>query len=442
MSKVLLVAYDNDSYIHWFPQGLAYIAAALEKEGHEVVIFNKDASHCPAHHLTRHLDSTYYDAVGVGVIGGYWQYRELLRISEAINASKQRPFFVIGGHGPSPEPEYFLRKTGADAVVIGEGETAIVSLMKDPKEGIHKAELIRDVDSIPLPAWHLFPMDYYSLMREPNIRDSERCFPVITARGCPFKCNFCYRMDKGMRMRSVESVVEEIRILKRVYGISYVAFTDELLMSSEKRAIEISEALMPLRIRWNCMGRLNFATREVVGAMKKAGCVFINYGIECMDDDCLKAMNKNLTVDQIHRGIEATLAEGVSPGFNIIFGNIGESEKTLQAGVDFLLCHDDHAQLRTIRPVTPYPGSPLYYKAIEDGKLKDVEDFYENKHLNSDLPAVNFTTLSDDDYLKCLYEANVKLLENYHKHQCERQKEQFRKLYFERDVSFRGLRQT
>jgi anaerobic magnesium-protoporphyrin IX monomethyl ester cyclase len=438
--KILLIAYDNGSYIHWFPLGTAYIAAALERAQHEVVVYSKDQHHWPPEHLTAYLDANRFDVVGVGVIAGYWQYRELLRVSEAINASRQRPHFVIGGHGPSPEPEWFMKKTGADAVVVGEGERSVLSAITG--KGIFRSDLIQDVDSIPHPAWHLFPMDYYSLLREPNIRNDERCFPMITARGCPFKCNFCYRMDEGIRLRSVESVVEEIRILKKDYGISYFAFMDELLMAGPKRTAELCEAFIPLNIRWSCMGRLNYATKELVTLMKRAGCAFIGYGIECMDDQVLKNMNKNLTVNQITKGIEATLAAGVSPGFNIIFGNIGEDGRTLQAGVDFLLKYDDHSQLRTIRPVTPYPGSPLYYKAIEDGLLKDAEDFYENMHVNSDLPSVNFTDISDAEYMQCLYAANVTLLENYHGHQLEAQKEQFRKLYFDRDTSFRGLRQT
>ena len=78
--------------------------------------------HYPDFHLTEKLNKDKFDLIGVSVIGGYYQYRKLLKISAAINAAKQRPFFVIGGHGPSPEPEFFLKKTKADAVVIGEGE--------------------------------------------------------------------------------------------------------------------------------------------------------------------------------------------------------------------------------------------------------------------------------------------------------------------------------
>lgn len=443
--KILLIVYDNDSYVHHAPLGLMYIASVLKN--HKVTIYNKDQYHYPAEHLTEYLDNNKFDVVGLGVIAGYWQYQEMLRVSKAINASKNRPFFVIGGHGPSPEPRYFLKKTGADAVVVGEGEQSILNIVDALENGdsvpsITHSELIRNIDTIPFPAWNLFPMDYYSLMREPHIRNNERCFPMITSRGCPFKCNFCYRMDKGIRLRSKESVVEEIKILKKDYGISYIAFIDELFMSSPGRALELCDVIRDLNIRWSCQGRLNYAKPELIREMKKAGCVFINYGIESLDDEALKLMNKNLTVEQITKGIEATLSEGVSPGFNIIFGNIGETERTLQAGVTFLLKYDDHSQLRTIRPVTPYPGSPLYYYAIYNGLLKDVEDFYENKHLNSDLPAVNFTNLSDVELNTCLFEANKTLIENYHKDKLAEQVKSYEKLYFQNDVSFRGLRQT
>lgn len=461
--KVLLVVYDNDSFIHWFPQGLAYIASALRNAGHEITVYNQDQYHYPESHLKEYLTRNRFDVVGVSVIAGYYQYRKLLKISEAINSVPNRPFYIIGGHGPAPEPEYFLKKTGADAVVIGEGEITAVNLLdalannrdlssvnglaylKNGKLVVtDPQELIKDIDSIPFPAWDLFPVDYYALLRMPHITNSERCFPVLSARGCPFTCNFCYRMDKGIRLRSPENIIAEIKILKEKYNITYIAFSDELLMSSPERTKKLCQAFIDadLKIKWDCNGRLNYATPDVLELMKKAGCVFINYGIECMDDEILKVMNKKLTVDQIIKGIEATLAAGISPGYNIIFGNIGENARTLQQGVDFLLKYDDHAQLRTIRPVTPYPGSPLYYYAIEKGLLKDVEDFYENKHINSDLLSVNFTDLTDNEFHELLFKANEVLIKIYFDHQMKNAIDNARKLYFNKDASFRGFRQS
>lgn len=454
-----MVIYDNDSYIHWFPQGPAYIAAALLNAGHKVEIYNQDVHHYPEEHLTEYLNQNMFDVIGVGIIAGYYQYRKLLKISDAINRSRNRPFYVLGGHGPSPEPAYFLKKTQADAIIIGEGEETIVELLsttplKDVK-GIAYMEgdkvvinerrpLIEDIDSIKMPAYHLFPIDYYRLLRMPHTTNSDFVMPLLSGRGCTFKCSFCYRMDEGFRPRSNESIINEIKFLKRLYGITYIAFSDELLMSSKHRTVRLCEDFIKakLDIKWSCNGRLNFANIEVLRLMKKAGCVFINYGIESIDDIVLKNMNKVLTTKQIVRGIENTFDAGISPGFNIIFGNIGDNEVTLNKGINFLLKYDDGAQMRTIRPVTPYPGSPLYYYAIQQGLLKDCEDFYENKHINSDLLSVNFTDMSDDEFNTRLFMANSELISNYLRKKLSTLVEQGRKLYIEKDASFRGFRQS
>jgi len=249
-------------------------------------------------------------------------------------------------------------------------------------------------------------------------------------------------MDKGFRPRSAAGIIEEIQYLKKDYRIGYISFADELLMSSEKRTVELCEAFIKakLNIHWCCNGRLNFAKPDVLRLMKEAGCVFINYGIEALDDDVLRRMNKKLTVKQIVRGIENTLAQGLSPGFNIIFGHIGDTKETLNRGVEFLLKYDDHSQLRTIRPVTPYPGCDLYYDAIALGLLKDAEDFYEHKHINSDLLAVNFTDLTDEDFHLALMEANKKLIKHYFDSKTEELFKVSEDLYVNKNESFRGFR--
>lgn len=462
--KVLLIAYNNDSYIHVFPQGIAYIAAAIRNAGYDVEIYSQDVYRYEEEHLTRYLNKNKFDVVGIGIIAGYYQYRKLLKISAAINNSKNRPnYYILGGHGPTPEPEYFLKKTKADIVVMGEGEETIIEVLsaisesKDFKEvkGIayrvedkvivnDRRAPIQDVDSILMPAYDMFPIHYYRLLRLPHSVNGDYVMPVLSARGCTFNCNFCYRMDSGYRPRKSEAIMEEIAYLQKDYGISYIDFTDELLMASKNRVVEFCGAIKKtkLRFKWFCSGRLNYATQDILKIMKDAGCVFINYGIESFDDDALRKMNKALTTRQITLGIEATCKVGISAGYNIIFGNIGENRETLKKGVEFLLKYDDGAQMRTIRPVTPYPGSPLYYHAIEKGILKDVEDFYENKHINSDLLSVNFTDMCDEEFYTCLMEANTALLENYYKNKLKEVTNITRNLYLNKDVSFRGYRQT
>lgn len=462
--RVLLIVYDNDSYIHCFPIGLAYIASVLEKNDIDVDIYNQDLHHWPDKHLTQYLDHNQYDIVGVGVVAGYYQFRKLLSISEAINKSVKRPYYIIGGHGPTPEPEYFLKKTKADAVVMGEGEETIVDLLgalashrplSDVK-GIAYREgdsvfinprrpVIHDIDSIPFPAYHRFPMEYYRLLRgREDCKTSDFTFYILSGRGCPFKCNFCYRMDPGFRQRSNESIIEEICLLKAEYNASYIYFADEVLLSSEHRVIGLCKDFLKanLNIKWSCSGRLNYAKPQVLKLMKKAGCVHISYGIESFNDAILKIMKKGLTTKQIVKGIESTFDIGISAGLNIIFGNIGENRETLKNSVDFLIKYDSCFELRTIRPVTPYPGCDLYDYAIERGLLKDVADFYENKHTNSDLVSVNFTELSDEEFYEAFREANIRLIQNYFNKKSKSFQEQISQLYINRDSTFRGFRQT
>lgn len=461
--RFLLVVYDNASWIHDFPLALGYIAAVLKKEGVDVELYNQDMHHYPEEHLTQYLNNKKFDIVGISVIGGYYQYRKLLAISEAVNRSKHRPFYVIGGHGPAPEPEYFLKKTQADVVVIGEGEITVVNLVNAIKncdslstvKGIAFREgnrvtinprqpLIKNIDTIPFPAYDMFPMHYYRLLRLPYCESADFVMRLLSGRGCLFHCNFCYRMDEGFRPRKNDAIIEEIKLLKKDYGITYISFADELLMTSIKRIESLCHDFIKSRInvKWCCNGRLNFAKKDILKLMKQAGCIFINYGIEAMDDQILKNMNKALATKQIITGIEATLKAGISPGYNIIFGNIGENKETLEKGVQFLLKYDDGAQFRTIRPVTPYPGSPLYYYAIRKKLLKDCQDFYENRHINSDLLAVNFTDMSNEEFHKCLFEANVRLIENYFRNKKKSIVKEAQRLYFEKGVSFRGFRQT
>jgi anaerobic magnesium-protoporphyrin IX monomethyl ester cyclase len=460
--RVLLVVYDNGSYMHNFPMGLGYISAVLEEQGYEVVVYSQDLHHTPNEHLTEYLDTQgKFDVVAISLIAGYYQYQRLLGLSEAINKAKNRPFYVLGGYGPTPEPEYFLKVSGADCVVLGEGEITTVSLFDaiarkqslDLVPGVAwmdggkfrqnaRPPLIEDINTISQPAYHLFPIEYYRLMKLERQSSTQFSMPMMSGRGCTFKCTFCYRMDTGFRARSGESLIEEVRYLNREYGINRVSFMDDLLMTSIPRVEEICEAFekADLDIEWDCNGRLNYSPPELLVRMRKAGCVFINFGIEAMDNTVLKNMKKGLRTDQVYAGVQATLDAGISPGLNMMFGNIGDNMDTLKKAVDFLIEYDDQAQRRTIKPVTPYPGSPLYYDAISKGLLKGPADFYENKHLNSDLLCSNFTEMSDEEVYDALKWANTELTKNYYIKEMESQLQQVEHLYETKDASFRGYR--
>ena len=464
--KVLFVIYDNGSYDHTFPMGVGALSAILKRDGHEFHFWNQDMHHYPDESLKTFLDENKFDVVIFSLIAGYYQYDKMKRLSKAINNSKNRPFYVMGGYGPTPEPEFFLKKAGCDVVCMGEGEITISKLMEasDNKKSMEtvpgvawlengklrttpRAPLIHNLDNLPPIPYEKFPMHYYRMLRLPKVKPTEFAFPLMSARGCSFKCTFCYRMDPGYRIRTPEPLLDEIEKLYKDYGITYIGFQDDLLMSSvehtEAVCLEFLKRNLP--IRWMCNGRLNYCSEELLQLMKDAGCDFINYGIESMDQKVLNNMKKGLRPEMIVQGVEDTLKVGISPGLNFIFGNRGDNKETIKKAVNFLLKYDDFSQKRTIRPVTPYPGSPLYYDAIKSGLLdkeNPAEDFYEKKHLNSDLICCNFTELTDEDYYECLNWANQTLMKNYYERQKNSTLTQIRNLYKEKDVTFRGFRHS
>ena len=463
--RILFVVYDNGSYDHNFPMGLGAIGAILKRDGHEISVWNQDMNHWPDEYLKEYLDKNKFDLVVVSLIAGYYQYQKMLGLSKAINSSKQRPTYVVGGYGPTPEPEYWLKKLECDIIGLGEGEITMSELVKtldnhEPLEQVPgiawidasgklketpRPPQVEDLDSLPWYPYELFPMEYYRLLQAPRASATDFVMPMMSARGCTFKCTFCYRMDPGYRKRSPEALLDEVEYLHKDYGITRITFQDDLLMSSVEHTISVCREFekRKLPVTWDCNGRLNYCSKELLQYMAKVGCVYINYGIESMDQKVLNTMKKGLSPKTITQGIEWTLDVGISPGLNFIFGYPDDNMKTIQKSVDFLLKYDDFSEKRTIRPVTPYPGSPIYYDAINKGLLdKDnpAKDFYENKHLNSDLICTNFTKLTDDEFYECLQSANKQLMENYFDNQKENTLAQIDYLYTTQDTSFRGFR--
>lgn len=458
--RILLIVLDKGSYINFFPLGAAYLASAARARGYkDITVYNQEVYHYPDEAIRDFLEKGRFDVLGVGIYG-YQQYRKAIEFLKHVNASRRRPVVVIGGQGPTAAPEYFVRKLEADIAVLGEGEEVFCNLLdslasKRPLEEVkgiaycdgsgvrvnEREELISDLDSVPLPAWDLFPMEHYVLEKHIAAAHTDRCFPVLASRGCAYQCNFCYRMDAGYRLRSVEGVIEEIRNLQRDYNVTHITFADENLMISEKNILTFAEGIgrSGLKMGWNCMGRLKVAKPHVLKEVKEAGCAYINYGIESLDQKVLDLMNKKQTVEEAYRGVENTIGAGIHPGLNIIWGNLGDTAESLQKGVAFLNRYNTGIQLRTIKPVTPYPGTALFKLALKRGLLKDVEDFY-SMYVNSDRMTVNFTDIPDGEFYRLLFEANKAVISSYYGSLEASAADGFRKCYFEHDFAFRGPR--
>jgi radical SAM superfamily enzyme YgiQ (UPF0313 family) len=228
--KILLVVYDNGSFVPPFPQGLAYIAGTLVKNGYDVEIYNQDMHHYPDEHLTEYLNHEHFDVVGVNLIAGYYQYHKIKEISKAINNADVKPIYILGGHGPSPEPEFFFKKTGADIIVIGEGEETIIELLDtirnekevDEVKGIAyryvdeikinpRRELIKDIDTIPWPAYELFPIAFYRLQRYVHTKPTDLIMPVLSGRGCTFNCAFCLTENTKIKTSNGEKEIKKLK---------------------------------------------------------------------------------------------------------------------------------------------------------------------------------------------------------------------------------------
>jgi len=448
MKKILLIVYDNGSYIHYFPMGIARLAAALRYAGHNVHIYQQDKYHYSEEDLVNHIDMNGYDMVGMGVTAGYYQLKKLRAVGLALTTCKKKPFFIIGGHGPSAAHEFYTYKTFCDHVIVGEGEEAIVHIANNLDYYIEHPMLdylnwgeCDNLDDLQHPAYDMFDMDYYALFRYPGMKKTDRVGFIETSRGCPYKCNFCYRMMKGIRFHSIDYIRQDVENLINNYGINYFVFTDELVMASKERILDICELMENYDVKWWCNGRLNFAVEDIMWILDDSGCVFINYGIESLNDEVLETMNKSLTFDKIERGIKATLAAGIDVGMNLIWGNIGEIEADLKNAENFLLKYGRGKELRTIRPVTPYPGTELFDYCVKEGHIKDVEDFYD-KHKNSDLFTVNLTPYNDSTAHEMLLTTNSNLIRAYYDKRKLKAVSEAIGLYRYKDTTFRGFRQT
>jgi len=444
--RILFIIPDNYQEDNHFPLGIAYLASVLEKDKHSVIVSCADVFHYSNEQIQRIIKNTEPDIIGIGFLAA--RFREtILPLCKAVNEVKGNAWLILGGHGASPIPDYIKKETKADTIFVGEGESLSKALRvieeypSDKWASIHGV-LLKDLDSIPFPAWHLFPMgNYTTCLKLPGWEKGDRTLGILTSRGCVGKCNFCYRMHKGLRLRSIDSVIEEIEILQERYGITYFFMQDELFVSSKKRIFEFQQALSKknIKIKYACDARVNNVDESVLDSLKDSGCQFLDYGFESMDNKVLSIMKKGQTAEDNYRCAKLTQKAGIPFNINILWGNIGDTLESLKKNIEFINEFNTYKNIRTIRPPTPYPGCELYDYAIMKGLLKDADDFF-NKFKNSDLMTVNFTDIPDREFYQELYRVNCSLIDKYFDHHAFNLSRDFYNLYFGNNVNFRGAR--
>lgn len=466
--RVLFVIPDNYQDDNYFPLGPGYLSACLRMANVEVETYCMDVFHYSLDELEQFLQSNQYDLVCVGFMVPRFK-RGVQAACDVIKRAKNKDaWFILGGYGPSAIPDYMLKTTGADIVAIGEGEETIIEIMMARRGlGLNVSDIksiayledgetiiterrttIKYLNELPLPAWDLFPMEKYTTcLKFAGMKADEKAFPLISTRGCTDKCTFCFRLDTGIRQRGPDAVVAEMKELNEKYGITYFFFCDELSIVSKKQILKLTDSikqgLPPIKFKIDC--RVTLFDEEIAVALKEAGAVFINIGFESASQKVLDQMNKRATVEQNFAAAELGLKHGLGLGINMIWGMPGDDLDSLKKDAEFIKRFNQYDQIRTIRPVSPYPGSPLYQQAIREGQLSGPEDFFE-KFTNSDLYMCNFTGIPRKEIYAALYEVNKDLIyDHFNNTSKDMEKAEelialFRALYFEGETEFRGPR--
>lgn len=445
--RYLLIVHDVYQDYNIFPLGIGYLASILKRDGHDVETLCMDLYHHTEEQLIEHLKKNTYDVVGTGFMAA--RYKEtILPLCRIINKYKKNAKLILGGHCPSAIPEYILKKTQCDGVVIGEGENVISDVYELTENNrIVHSEQIQHLDDIPFPFWDCFPMDdYVNSMVYPSQKPEQKSLTMITSRGCTNKCIFCYRMSKGIRLRSINNIIEEIKYLNDKYGITFFEFGDEYFLMNKRRLEEFGNQLRDnnLNINFWCAVRVDMVDENIISDLKEYGCSFINYGFESMNQDVLNEVNKKVTPSDNEYAARITTEHEIPFGVNFLWGCPSDTPQTLQEDVKFIVKYNK-IQCRTIRPVTPYPGCELYNTAIKKGLLNDEDDFF-NRFENSDLITVNFTKMKTKKMYDELFKANTELITDYmdkshiHPTQAYGMIKNFYNLYFDGNVKFRGIR--
>lgn len=466
--KVLFIIHDIYQDDNAFSLGPAYMAAVLRKKDIDVKICSQDVFHYTNKELVEiFLKNESYDLIGIGFLAARFK-ETVLELCQIVNEYKKNAWLVLGSSGPSATPKYMLQVTGADVIAIGEAEETIVRLLECKVNGgrdLFKVEGIayrdgdraiinqrrkpvQNLDTLPFPEWDLFPMDKYSTcFKFTGMDDNDHALAIITSRGCFNQCNFCYRMEKGIRLRAIDNIVQEIKILNERYGITYFSIQDELFVVSKRRLIEFKKRLKEynLKIKFSCNARVNIFDKEIADYLKECGCALLNLGMESSDQKVLDIMRKDTTVEENIKAARLAKDAGLGIGLNFLWGNIEDTEDSLRGNVKLIKELNAYYQLRTIRPVTPYPGCDLYYEAIKRRLLSGPDDFFK-RFKNSDLLTVNFTDIPDREFYRLLFEANRELILDHYEHTTQNMEEadslisQFYSLYFEGNYKFRGAR--
>jgi radical SAM superfamily enzyme YgiQ (UPF0313 family) len=281
---------------------------------------------------------------------------------------------ILGGGGPAPLAKELCKTFHfIDAIAVGEAEETVVEVVKKGLKsfkgigglvyrGKDKVYVnpprppLKDLDRLPLPAYHRMDFRRYEIPT------------VITSRGCPYGCHFCSLSSfwgRQVRYRSVNSVIEELSLLRKKHGVKYVFFGDATFITDRNRTIRLCRRLKKekLGLKWECLVRIDCIDEGLMREMSEAGCEAVFYGLESGSEKILRRIksgfnfDKALTVLMKSKRYFKTVEAGLMWGFP--FETLADFRKTLKAKEILRLKTGCEVQLRWLEP---YPATPFYRK--------------------------------------------------------------------------------
>jgi radical SAM superfamily enzyme YgiQ (UPF0313 family) len=379
------------------PLGLLYIAAVLEKEGHEIKIVPADILKLKRNQIAGEIKAFEADIIGVtSTTENRFQSFDLIKL-----AKKTHPMALtaMGGPHASMAAEDCLRFIPElDIVVRGEGEETLrelcrvlegkqgrnalstvtgISYRGDEKVHSNPPRLpINDLDTIPRPAYHLVPFEAYNFRFDVPGQGPLPAVNMMTSRGCPFDCNFCatpINWGRRVRMRSAANIVDEIEFLINTYGVKVIFFFDDTFNTNQKRVHAICDLIIErnLDIYFKCDVRIDLIDKPLLAKMKEAGLFHLSFGIEAGSERVRNAIvNKKIDVEDFHNLIKWCNELDIIPNAFFIFSHPTETWEEAQESIHIIEQYKDKIEA-SIAILHVYPGTPLEKTAKEMGVLPD-----------------------------------------------------------------------
>jgi radical SAM superfamily enzyme YgiQ (UPF0313 family) len=376
------------------PLGLAYLAAALQRNAHEVDIIDAAVLGFSNEQVLSEVRLRRPDVIGITCATP--SYRKTLDLATKLNEEVELPILIGGPHVTSLAEET-MRNHCFDIAVLGEGDLTIIQLIDaiqndgdlSTVKGIayrRDGELIRtpsrpyieDLDTLPFPARDLLPR----LSKYKPTPSAYRSLPqatMITSRGCPYHCAFCDRSVFGnkYRARTARNVVDEMEQLVNEHGAREIRFWDDTFNVDQQRVLAICEEILKrkLEVTWTCLGRVNHMNQDLLEAMAKAGCWQVDYGIESGNQAILNGIMKGQTLDMVENVVSMTRKAGIGVRGFFMLGLPDENESTMRDTIAFAKRLNLTSAVFHI--TTPFPGTELFKIATETGELRSDAGYDE-----------------------------------------------------------------